>query len=246
MTSVNRFFKPVLSLALGVLLFSCNNSPEAAEEAKQPEDTAAVTTAATTAAPVAFTPFDVLEISHTVKDYAKWRPAFDTDSTARKANGMEFMVMGKNAANPNDLLIVLNASDVQKAKSFSADPRLKELMQKAGVISKPDIKLWHVIRMKPDPTENNWVTVTHKVSDFDAWLKVFDEEGTAARGEQGLIDVALARGIDDPNLIHLVFDIKESDLTKAKAAISSEEKKQLMTKAGVTGAPKITFYKTVE
>lgn len=243
MKSANYLLGITLSMVLVCLFSSCNDSTQTAtEEPKQTEDT----TAATPPPPVAFTPFDVVEISHSVKDYAKWRPAFDDDSTARKASGMEFMVMGRNMANPKDLLVVLTAADVQKAKSFTVDPRLKDVMEKAGVNSKPDIQLWHVIRMKPDPTENNWVTITHKVKDFDAWLKVFDEEGTTTRGEQGLIDVALARGIDDPNLVHLVFDIKETDVTKAKAAISSDEKKQLMTKAGVQGAPKINYYTTVE
>jgi len=57
----------------------------------------------------------------------------------------------------------------------------------------------------------------------------------------GLADAVLARGID-PNLVHIVFDIK--DMAKAKARMKDSALKKLMTDAGVEGAPKIEFYET--
>ncbi|MBK8585427.1 MAG: cyclase [Bacteroidetes bacterium] len=86
--------------------------------------------------------------------------------------------------------------------------------------------------------------INHKVKDFDAWLKVYDGEGVATRAEEGMVDVLLARGIDDPNIVYIVFDI--TDMEKAKAALSSESKKNLMMSAGVEGAPKMDFYTTAE
>ena len=188
-----------------------------------------------------FKPFDVVEIRHTVKDYSKWKPAFDADSTARINSGLGFMVIGKSQENPNSLLIVLSVANLQKAKDFGADPRLKDVMKKNGVISKPEINYYHLIRFNPDSKEKQWVTVTHKVKDFDAWLKVFDSEGTAKRAEYGLFDVVLARDIEDSNTVHIVFDIK--DMAKAKARITDPALKKLMIEGGVIGAPKIAFYK---
>jgi hypothetical protein len=75
-------------------------------------------------------------------------------------------------------------------------------------------------------------------------LKVFDAEGTASRAGDGLIDVVLARGIADSNLVHLVFDI--SDMAKAKARMNDPALKKLMTDAGVISAPKIEFYNSAE
>lgn len=245
MKTYRNVFNPLLALGMSLAFFSCNNDADKKEDTPTTiVDSTTSTTA--TPAPVAFTPFDVVEITHTVKDYAKWRPAFDLDSTARKAAGMADMVVARNMDDPNEVLIVLNASDVQKAKDFAADPRLKNVMEKAGVISKPEVQLLHVIRFDPEGKEKQWVTVTHKVKDFDAWIKVFDGEGEGSRAEQGLLDVALARGIDDPNLVHLVFDIKQADMAKAKAAIFSEEKKKLMMSAGVEGKPKIKFYTSAD
>jgi hypothetical protein len=238
---MKNFFLAISVLAM-LAFAACNNTSD--------KTTSSVTTDSTKTATVdtpkapEFKPFDVVEINHTVKNYSKWRPAFNTDSTARKASGLEFMVIGRNAADSNNLLIVLNASDVQKAKAFAADPRLKDVMQKNGVISKPGINYFHVIRFNPDSKEKQWVVITHKVKDFDTWVKVFDSEGTATRASFGLVDVALARGIDDPNLVHIVFDIK--DMAKAKARISDPALKKLMIDGGVIGAPKIEFYSTAE
>jgi quinol monooxygenase YgiN len=189
-------------------------------------------------------PFDVLEITHTVKDFTTWKKAFDADEPNRKASGLEFIVLGRSTENPNSLNIVFHVTDLAKAKTFVANPRLKQLMEKNGVITKPEFNYYKVIRMNPDSKENSWVQVTYKIKDFDAWQKVFDANGTAKRAAQGLIDVVLSRGIDDPNIIHLVFDIK--DMAKAKAYMNSEETNKLRISAGMLGSPKIEFFNTAE
>jgi hypothetical protein len=189
-------------------------------------------------------PFDVVEISHTVKDFVTWKKGFDADEPMRKASGLELIVLGRSAENPNTVCIVLHASDVAKAKAFVANPRLKDLMEKNGVITKPEFNYYTVIKVNPDSKENSWVQVSYKIKDFDAWQKVFNANGTANRAAQGLIDVALARGIDDPNIIHIVFDI--TDMAKAKAWITSEETNKLRKSAGMVGSPKIEFFNVAE
>ena len=241
MNSIKKTLTPLLLVCFTATLFSCNNA-EQKEEPKKAADSPVAKV--TTPAAAAFTPFDVLEITHSVKDYAVWRPLFNSDSTARKASGMQDIVVGRGVEKNNTILIALQVSDVQKAKAFAADPRLKTVMEKGGVISKPDIEFFHVIRFNPDSKEKQWVIVTHKVKDFAAWLKVYDAEGVATRAANGLIDVVLARGIDDSNIVHIVFDIK--DMEKAKARINSPELKKIMMDAGVESAPKIAFYNSAD
>jgi len=240
------YLKSLLAVCTMIVMGACNNSTDNAATAPAK---AADTVAAIPPAPVAvpapvFKPFDIVEIAHAVKDYAKWKPVFDADSVNRKASGLDYIVVGREMGKPNNLLVVLNVADTQKAKAFSADPKLKEAMKKGGVISKPVADFFHVIRFNADSKEKKWVIVTHKVKDFDAWLKVYDGEGKEKRMSEGMVDVVLARGIDDPNLVQLVFDI--TDMAKAKAAITSAEKKKLMMSAGVEGAPKIVFYSSAE
>lgn len=242
MNFIQKKIAPLLIAGLAGSLFSCNSSTEKKEEPAKIADSAISKT--TAPAPAPFTPFDVLEITHTVKDYAVWKPVFDAGATTRKADGMEDIVVGRGLEKNNNLLVVLKVSDVQKAKAFTADPGLKAAMEKGGVISKPDAEFFHVIRYNAESKEKQWVAITHKVKDFDAWLKGFDAEGSAARAANGMIDVVLARGIDDPNIVHVVFDIK--DMEKAKARINSPELKKIMTDAGVISAPKIEFYTSAE
>ncbi len=237
-----RKIRSVLQLTLASVItlafFSCGGSATKSTGDTTKHDSSS---SAKVAAPAALAaPFDVAEITHTVKDYSTWRSAFDGDSTARKASGMQDITVGRGIDSANRLLVVLKISDVAKAKAFAADPRLKDAMAKGGVISKPDVEFFHVIRFNSNSKEKQWVIVTHKVKDFDAWVKVYDGEGPAKRASHGMVDVALARGIDDHNLVHIVFDI--TDMAKAKAAIFSDEKKKLMMSAGVIGAPVIQFY----
>ena len=93
---------------------------------------------------------------------------------------------------------------------------------------------------KPD----NILVVVHKVKDFDIWLKAYDGEGKAKRMENGLIDRSLSRGIDDPNMVTVIFVV--TDMAKAKARIGSEELKKLMMDAGVEGPPQISYFKIVD
>ena len=233
----------LFSIGMAILLFSCNETKM--EEAK---DAPAATVDSTASAKVnpepVFQPFDIVEIAHTVKDFDKWKPLFQSDSTARKESGLSELVLGRAMDNANDLLVVLECADVSKAKTFAADPRLKAVMEKGGVNSKPDVQFYKIVRYNPEAKEKKWVIINHRVKDFDAWLKVFDQEGAAKRAEEGLFDAALGRGIDDPNLVHIVFDVK--DVEKAKASLNAEDKKKLMQSAGVEGKPTIKFYNTAD
>jgi hypothetical protein len=189
-------------------------------------------------------PFDVVDVIHTVKDYDKWRPVFDADSTNRKAGGGQDLVVARNADSANNILVVVKVSDMTKARAMMADPKLKAAMDKGGVISKPDINFYHVIRFADGARPKQFVVVNHKVKDFNAWLKVYDGEGPAKRASEGMVDIALARGIDDTTMVHIAFEV--TDMAKAKAAMMSDDKKKLMMSAGVIGKPDIRFYNTAK
>ena len=233
----------LLSIGMAVLVLSCNETKK--EEAKEAGVPVTDSTASTKVNPEpVFQPFDIVEISHSVKDFDKWKPVFKADSSARKESGLSELVLGRAMDNSNEMLVVLECGDVSKAKAFAADPRLKAVMEKGGVITKPDVQFYKIVRFNPEAKEKKWVVINHKVKDFDAWLKVFDQEGAAKRAEEGLYDAALGRGIADSNLVHIVFDVKDVD--KAKAALNSEDKKKLMQSAGVEGKPMIKFYNTAD
>jgi hypothetical protein len=59
-----------------------------------------------------------------------------------------------------------------------------------------------------------------------------------------MVDIALARELDDPNMLHIVFYV--TDMAKAKAGIASEDKKKLMMGAGVDSPPMFAFFTAAE
>ena len=228
-------------LAAGMMLFffSCNNASDKKDEAKTADTTAAA--APVVAAPV-FTPYKVIMIQHTVKDYAKWKVGYLANDSLRLAYGVSQYRLGRGIPDSNMVVVVDKIADVAKAKEFAALPGLKDAMNKAGVTSKPTVAYIDVVRHDDTKVDqNDRLMVTHKVKDYAAWLKVYDAEGKAKRAEYGLMDRSLGRDVDDSNLVHIVFVI--TDMAKAKARIASEDIKKLMTDAGVEGPPQLTFFK---
>ena len=185
-------------------------------------------------------PFNAVVIKHTVADYNVWKPFFDADSTNRNAAGLHLIGLARGIENENEVEIPFMIDDVQKAKAFTTNPVLKDVMQKGGVTSAPSILFIKVLRMsKAIQMPGDYAEVTLKVKDFDSWIKVFDGEGAAMRAKDGLQDGVLAQGIDDPHLVYLVFKI--TNLEQAKAAMTDPARKKLMQKSGVMGEPEIYF-----
>ena len=78
-------------------------------------------------------------IRHKVQDFGKWKAAYDAHRQARAAAGLKDLHLWHNVDDPNEIILLFEASDVGKAKAFAASPDLKERMTAAGVIGPPDI-----------------------------------------------------------------------------------------------------------
>lgn len=232
-----------LSAVILLTFVSCNSNEPAKEETKATSETAPSTAKAPE--PPAFQPYTITLVHHKVKDFDKWLPEYEAHDSARKANGLTGIGLGRGLDNNNEVTITLKTDDIQKAKDFTNSPGLKEAMQKGGVVGAPAIKYITVIRDDNSSIETkDRLMVSHHVKDFDAWLKVFDSEGKETRAANGLIDRGIARGVDDPNTVYALFAV--SDMAKAKTRSASPELKKLMTDAGVDGPPTIYFFKEVK
>lgn len=226
-------------------IFTFNSCKKEGGKEVTTETTVADSTATVVDEPPVFEPFKVMAVTHVVKDYDQWKKGFDEDEMNRSANGLTLRALARGIDNPNNVFIFLNVSDLQKAKDFAASPKLKDVMQKLGVLGKPEIIYADVVRFEESPTEyKERIRISHKVKDFDAWLKAYDAEGDETRSSNGLIERAIARNIDDPNLIHLTFAV--SDMAKAKARLKDPAMKKIMTDAGVISEPVFEFYTTVD
>ncbi len=228
--------KLFLASLFAIFLAACGGEPKEAAET-----TAAPAVDSTAAAPAPAALFNAVVVKHTVTDFAKWKAVFDAHAQARTDAGMTPISVLQNKDNPKQVTISMKAADLQKARDFTSSPALKEAMQKGGVAGPPEIAFYNVLRFdETATTSKDRVIVTHRVKDFDAWLKVYDGEGTATRASNGIVDRALARGVDDPNMVLLSFVV--TDMAKAKARVASEDLKKVMMDAGVEGPPQINFY----
>jgi heme-degrading monooxygenase HmoA len=78
-------------------------------------------------------------VRHTVEDYAKWKPVFDSDAVNRKAAGCQGGQLLRNAENPNDVMVVWKWDNLDNARRFATSPGLREKMHDAGVVGRPDL-----------------------------------------------------------------------------------------------------------
>jgi hypothetical protein len=76
---------------------------------------------------------------HKVADFSKWKPAYDSHLSARQKAGLKEEHLMRNTENPNEVIVLFEAEDLKRAKEFAASSDLREAMQKAGVVDKPDI-----------------------------------------------------------------------------------------------------------
>lgn len=83
----------------------------------------------------------VLIVTHEVKDYSAWRKGYDADEPNRKSAGFKVSGVYADVKNPNMITIIGEFPNAAAADAFTKSPKLKEAMEKAGVIGKPDIKV---------------------------------------------------------------------------------------------------------
>jgi heme-degrading monooxygenase HmoA len=80
-----------------------------------------------------------LLVRHKVADYAKWKPFFDQHSATRQASGSQGGRLLRNANDPNELVVLFEWDDLEKARQFAQSNDLREIMQRAGVVDQPNI-----------------------------------------------------------------------------------------------------------
>lgn len=80
--------------------------------------------------------------------------------------------------------------------------------------------------------------VHHKVQNYSAWRKVFDDHDTA-RKEFGSTGFQVLQSASDPNDITVITDWPSVDAAKAFA--TSASLKEAMQNAGVISQPEVSF-----
>jgi hypothetical protein len=78
-------------------------------------------------------------IRHKVQDFKEWKTGYDDHRPKRVEAGLTEKYLLQNTDDPNEVVILFEAQDLNRAKAFAQSPELREKMRQVGVLDKPDI-----------------------------------------------------------------------------------------------------------
>lgn len=81
-----------------------------------------------------------LLVHHEVADYPAWKSVFDSSLDWRTRNGERSCRIFRGFDNPNELTLLFEWENVEKARAFMTSDELKSRMTKAGVKSVPRVE----------------------------------------------------------------------------------------------------------
>ncbi len=78
-------------------------------------------------------------VRHKVRDYSVWKRGYDADLSRRLEAGLTEKYLFRGANETNEVIILFEGKDLGRAKAFFESPHSREIMEKAGVVDKPDV-----------------------------------------------------------------------------------------------------------
>jgi len=78
-------------------------------------------------------------VRHKVQDYSTWKPIFDEHRLTRQAAGSLGGRLFRSADDRNELVMLLEWDDMEKAREFAQSDDLRTTMARAGVADRPDV-----------------------------------------------------------------------------------------------------------
>jgi len=81
-----------------------------------------------------------LLVHHEVADYPAWKSVFDSSLDWRTHNGEHSCRIFRGVQNPNELTLLCEWENLEKARAFITSDELKNRMAKAGVKAPPQVQ----------------------------------------------------------------------------------------------------------
>jgi hypothetical protein len=246
----HRFISLLCCTAMMFFLISCGGG---GSEEKSTTDTTATTTDTTTAtsttpqpaaSAIITTPQDMMVVTHKVKDFAKWKMAYDGHDSARLASGIHSYVIGRGVPDSNMVLVATKIDDQQKAKAFGSSASLKKAMQQGGVVGAPTVRMMTMVFQDTSNVSTDLrVRSSFTVKDWDKWQKAFDS-ARALNEDNGLKVRAYGHETADNHKVAVVAAV--TDTAKARAFFNSDLLKQRRAASGAVGQPQRMYYRVVQ
>ena len=232
------FLASLLMMLSIFFLVSCGSN-ETASSDQTTDTTAATPTETTPVSTITTTPLNIMVATHKVKDFASWKSSYDAHDSLRLANGVHSFTIGRGDKDPNMVRVVVRVDDIDKAKSFSKNPDLKQAMQKGGVTGTPTFKFYTLVfRDSAQNKINLRSATTITVKDWNTWQKSFDSTRQLGT-DNGLSTLGYGHEIDDNHKVLIVSAIL--DTAKANAYWNSDLLKQRRAASGAGEPTRFIF-----
>ncbi len=237
-----KFTGLLLIMTTSLLFTSCGGNDKKTDSETPTGDTTTAPDAKVNT--IVTTPQLMTLVKHKVKNYASWKVEYDAHDSARLANGLHSYVIGRGMDDSMMVMVALKADDLEKAKAFTKDPALKELMQKIGVVGAPEISIVNVVWQDTVNVGSiPRVITSFTVKDFDTAKKGF-EEGRQERMDNGIADRQYGHEADDNHKVSMVTAL--NDVDKAKAYWASDAIKKRIEAGGLTTQPQRFIFNIVQ
>ena len=82
---------------------------------------------------------DYLMVRHKVADFDQWKTFFDSHKEVQLEYGLHFHMLHRNIDDPDELFIIFEIADLDRAREFLNSTELFIVQKQAGVLDKPDI-----------------------------------------------------------------------------------------------------------
>ena len=77
-------------------------------------------------------------VKHKVKEFSSWKAAYDAFDAERSTMGVTSQGVYQTDGDPNEVTVYHRFATMNAAKEFMGSPRLKEVMEAAGVVGAPE------------------------------------------------------------------------------------------------------------
>lgn len=82
-----------------------------------------------------------LHIRQTVKDYARWKEAFDMHFSARQAGGAtDEALLLRHVDDPHEIVVILGWCDLVQARTFMQSVSWQMTLQQMRVVGLPEVR----------------------------------------------------------------------------------------------------------
>ena len=78
-------------------------------------------------------------VRHKVQNFSEWKLGYDAHLPKRVEGGLTEKHLLQGADDPNEVIVLFEVQNLNRAKEFAESTDLRETMQKVGVLDKPDI-----------------------------------------------------------------------------------------------------------